>query len=415
MAIDLTQYKNIDFANFLSQQGYSDKTSWARSKRSQNYLAFENQAYNDRVIVKKNINSFADVDSGKGYRDIIQFVTDRLENVFSQYKTEPSDFYSAIKFLDHYLSSPVIKHQFIAKDNEKRISKFNLNDFIVSDTLPKANYLHSIGLDDNIIKHELFTNKILLVRNPVYENGTIKKHTYGNISFPYIKDWKDNVVIGFEQRNINYKGHSINSDRKNGVWLSNKLETTTHLLITESAKDALGHFAKYKSLEVMYCSVGGNLSKEQISTINKVAKELNVIKVLGFDNDLAGSTFTLQYIINELNPLNTVHAYKSAGKEEVHLKLISTALLNKQLNEFFQLTNQSRDALIKPISINDGILNIAIKADQECISKLTYHILKANAQLFKGNYLIQRPIDKDFFDTYLMDKKTQNQGIQPSI
>lgn len=76
MAIDLTQYKNIDFANFLLQQGYSDKTSWAKSKRSQNYLAFENQAYNDRVIVKKNINSFTDVDSPNGYRDIIQFVTD---------------------------------------------------------------------------------------------------------------------------------------------------------------------------------------------------------------------------------------------------------------------------------------------------------------------------------------------------
>lgn len=415
MAIDLTQYKDIDFANFLLEQGYSDKTTWARSKRSQNYLAFENQAYSDRVIVKKNINAFADVDSAKGYRDIIQFVTDRLDSVFSQYKTEPSDFYSAIKFLDQYLSNPSIKNQSISKEIEPQVTKFNLEDFIVSETLPKTNYLHSIGLEDDIIKNDLFKNKIFLVRNPVYENGKVKKHSYGNISFPYIKDWTDSTIVGFEQRNINYKGHSINSDRKNGVWLSNKLPTTTHLLITESAKDALGHFAKYKSAEVMYCSVGGNLSKEQINTINKIAKELNVIKVLGFDNDLAGSTFTLQYIMSELNPLNAVNTFKAAGKEEVHLRLINNKLLNKQLNEFFELTDQHRKLLIKPITINDDILNIIIKADQEYISKLTYHILKTNVQLFKGNYLIQRPIDKDFFETYLKDKKAHIQGIQPSI
>lgn len=415
MAIDLTQYKNIDFANFLLQQGYSDKTSWAKSKRSQNYLAFENQAYNDRVIVKKNINSFTDVDSPNGYRDIIQFVTDRLNNVFYQYKTEPSDFYSAIKFLDQFLSNPTNVNRTSNDDNKHQIRNFDLNDFVISQKLPKTNYLHSIGLSDTIIKHDLFKDKIFLVRNPIYENGIIKKHSYGNISFPYIKNWEDQKIVGFEQRNIDYKGHAINSDRTNGVWLSNKLDTTTHLLITESAKDALGHFANYQSPEVMYCSVGGNLTKEQIKTINKIAKEIDVIKVLGFDNDLAGSIFTLQYIISELNPLNTINKFKIAGDYEIQLKLINNELLKKQIDEFFELTKVHRESLIKPISINEEIMNIVIKPDQECVSMLTYHILKTNAQLFKGNYLIQRPIEKDFFDTYLKNKKTQNQEIQPQI
>jgi len=95
MAIDLTKYKGIDFAGFVQRHGYSDRTSWARAKSSRNYPAFENTAHNDRIIVKRDTNAYFDARSGPGkYRDLINFVEDRLDTVFRPLRSEatPADF-----------------------------------------------------------------------------------------------------------------------------------------------------------------------------------------------------------------------------------------------------------------------------------------------------------------------------------
>jgi len=144
--------------------------------------------------------------------------------------------------------------------------------------LPEKNYLATLNLPDSTLNSRLFRDKILFVRNPVYDESykRVVRNGYGNVSFPYVRE-PDGEVVGFEQRNHNYKGHAIFSDKKTGVWFSNPSEETRFLLVVESAKDALAHHAIYKSRDILYCSVGGNLSAGQMETINGTAKKMRVL------------------------------------------------------------------------------------------------------------------------------------------
>jgi len=401
MAIDLTKYKSIDFAGFVQQHGYSDRTSWARAKSSKNYPAFENTAHNDRIIVKRDTNAYFDAQSGTGkYRDLINFVEDRLETVFRQFRsrTDTRPFFTALKILDGHVqghggnSPPVVNAQQAAPKN----GRFNLGHFL-TEKLPETNWLSKLHLPESTLNSHLFRGKILFVRNPVYDESYKKvvRHSYGNVSFPYVRE-PDGDIVGFEQRNHNYKGHAIFSDKKTGAWFSNPTEETKFLLVTESAKDALAHHAIYQSRDILYCSVGGNFSVGQIETINSAAKKLNLVRVMGFDNDIAGNVFALQYILHDLNPMNRVRNDQKKG--EVSFNIVDTE--SSDMYDGILKSFDTKDPL-SPTRCNNEVLSFSIPAEMEVTTKLIYAILKTNRKVFEGKLMLQRPKEKDFYDCFL--------------
>jgi len=237
MATDLTKYKNIDFAAFVQDHGYSGKTPWARAKSSRNYPAFENTAHNDRIIVKKSINAYADARAGVGkYRDLIDFVSDRLDTVFKQFRSETDTrtFFTVLNILDGHAHGCCPHPPVAEKKAEEKNGRFRPEHFL-TEKLPEANWLSKLYLPESTLNSRLFKDRVLFVRNPVYDESYTKvvRHGYGNVSFPYVRE-PGGVTVGFEQRNHNYKGHAIFSDKKNGVWFSNPVAETRFLLVTEA-------------------------------------------------------------------------------------------------------------------------------------------------------------------------------------
>jgi len=407
MAIDLTKYKNIDFAEFVRRYGYSDRTSWARAKSSRNYPAFENTAHNDRIIVKKDTNAYFDVRSGTGkYRDLITFVEERLDSVFRQFRSETGTrpFFIALKILDAHhgcsTSPPVAE-----KKASEKTGRFRLDHFL-TEKLPEANWLSKLHLPDSTLNNKIFREKILFVRNPVYDESYQKviRHGYGNVSFPYVRE-PYGEIVGFEQRNFNYKGHAIFSDKKTGVWLSNPGEETKFMLVAESAKDALAHHAIHNSRDILYCSVGGNLSSGQMETINAVARKLNLVRVLGFDNDIHGNVFILQYILHDLNPMNKVRHSTKNGTVSFSLVDTDGSDLHSNLLRFFG-DRKNRQNPLSPIKTGGGMLSFAVRAKMDATTDLIYGILKAERKFFEGKLMLQRPKEKDFYDCFLKKLNT---------
>jgi len=403
MAIDLTKYKSIDFAGFVQQHGYSDRTSWARAKSSKNYPAFENTAHNDRIIVKRDTNAYFDAQSGTGkYRDLINFVEDRLDTVFRPLQSEgyASRFLNALGVLDGHLRDPDLKKQTPAGSGRFRLEHFRM------EKLPEKNYLATLNLPDSTLNSRLFRDKILFVRNPVYDESYKKvvRNGYGNVSFPYVRE-PDGEIVGFEQRNFNYKGHAIFSDKKTGVWFSNPSEETRFLLVVESAKDALAHHAIYQSRDILYCSVGGNLSTGQMETINSTAKKMNLVRVLGFDNDLPGNVFTLKYILHDLGPMNRGRHDTKSETVSLHLVDANGSDFYNNLLKFFG-DRKNKKSLRSPILPNNGILALSISAEMKITTDLIYAILKANRKIFEGKLMLQRPKEKDFYDCFLKKLNT---------
>ena len=139
--------------------------------------------------------------------------------------------------------------------------------------------------------------------------------TYSNLSFPMRIPDKEGIV-GLEQRGLkmndgtSYKGMARGSNASEGMWISSpnntRLSDTKHVFVFESGYDAMAFFQLHTGKDsqhdntvkedlksAVYVSTGGSPSYGQMSGLIKSAP--NATFHLGFDNDIAGRQFVMNF------------------------------------------------------------------------------------------------------------------------
>ena len=159
-------------------------------------------------------------------------------------------------------------------------------------------WLNHRGIDNETLKCPFFTGKIFNVQNPVIREGRFVGHAkFINTAFPYQENLNGKIV-GLEERNFDFKGHGVNSNKHVGVWVSNPPAKIDQVIIVESALDALSHYQLNKPPNALYFSTGGQLTTDQIQTIHRIAGEAGIHQQsrinLGFDKDKFGATYDLK-------------------------------------------------------------------------------------------------------------------------
>ena len=131
--------------------------------------------------------------------------------------------------------------------------------------------------------------------------GSIRVDARGNAVFPH---WDEDGVCGYELKNHGFTGFA--SSGQKGLWLSNTKPDDTALVITESAIDALSHFAIRRPTTYRYASIAGALNSTQPELIRKAAASLHEESsiILATDNDPGGDKLAaaLRAVLEQLGP-----------------------------------------------------------------------------------------------------------------
>jgi hypothetical protein len=113
----------------------------------------------------------------------------------------------------------------------------------------------------------------------------IKIDSHHNAIFPHFSNGQ---ICGYEIKNSNFTGFAPSGKR--GLWCSvwNKSDT---LIITESAIDALSFHALRDADGFFYVSLGGQLGKENLSLIQRIAQHQPIRIAIATDNDSSGEEY----------------------------------------------------------------------------------------------------------------------------
>jgi hypothetical protein len=132
-------------------------------------------------------------------------------------------------------------------------------------------YLNDRGLGDDVLQHERFA-------------GRVFQDERGNAVFPH---FDETGLCGYEIKNENFTGFARGGIK--ALWLSHFFPKDTDLVITESAIEALSHFAVHRDPAARYLSVGGSWSEEGGRLVLKALAEFPGKRVkLAFNNDEGG-------------------------------------------------------------------------------------------------------------------------------
>jgi hypothetical protein len=119
--------------------------------------------------------------------------------------------------------------------------------------------------------------------------GRVRIDRRGNAVFPHF-DLAG--LCGYEIKNRHYTGFA--SGGRKGLWLSHGSPDDQHLVLAESAIDALSHAALFPDDEdkTRYASLGGKPSSQQLTLLEAIAAKLPTSSevVAAFDADGAGRT-----------------------------------------------------------------------------------------------------------------------------
>ena len=107
----------------------------------------------------------------------------------------------------------------------------------------------------------------------------------GNAVFPH---WNLSGLSGYELKNHHFTGFAPGGEK--GLWASRTTPGDSALVITETAIDALSHFALKLPERTRYISTAGTLNPSQPELIRRAAARLpdGGIVVLATDNDAGG-------------------------------------------------------------------------------------------------------------------------------
>lgn len=352
----------ISIIELAQQIGYSMSTPWARSKRSARFPCLENDA-GDRIYIKHPLDNqrmrYQNVDVSADEGDLISFVKNRMDTDFKQFRNASShetaclnavlyDYLNIVEHdRNHYQKMP--DQGIIVYNGTSDEIAFNKELFKLS-KVTDTSWLNHRGIERETLQSPLFKDKIFNVQNPLIREGQLVGHAkFVNTAFPYQETLNGNIV-GLEERNFDFKGHGVNSNKHAGVWVSNPPARIDKVIIAESALDALSHYQLNKPEHVLYFSTGGQLTAEQIQTIHKIAGEAKIhqqTKIdLGFDRDKFGAMYDLKFIAD-------MAAYKypvvKSVQDKDYLKISYAIGDNQQLTEFANVLMDKLKAYNQPI------------------------------------------------------------------
>ena len=138
------------------------------------------------------------------------------------------------------------------------------------------------GIPADVLKHPRFA-------------GCIRTDARGNAVFPH---WNAEGLCGFELKNRGFIGFALGGVK--GLWSSATWADDSALVITESAIDALSHFALRRPPFTRYASTAGALNHVQPDLIRQAVASLppRSVVIIATDNDAGGDK--LAAVIREL-------------------------------------------------------------------------------------------------------------------
>lgn len=292
----------IDVAKSI---GYSDKTTWAKEKKSSANPCLQN-TNGDQIIIShpRNLSKqlyFNPQDtSDKG--DLITFVKRKMN--------------LDVKGVNDYLSTflntkPLIQNAKLQQDatgNTDTINKeFKAYYFEFSDLSNESRlYLTGRGIKDETLTSPAFQGFFKSVKLPLFRNGKFVSHSMETYLSVQYREELYGQITGVDYRNDSLQKHGISSKKSTSVAISNIPKKIKDLFIAESGIDAISHYQySQPGNDVLYIITGGNLTLGQLLAIDKIKSQINspdgITTNLLFDNDVAGSVYDLKFIAHFIN------------------------------------------------------------------------------------------------------------------
>ncbi|MET3114876.1 hypothetical protein AAKU52_002616 [Pedobacter sp. CG_S7] len=394
--------EEISIIELAQSIGYSMTTAWAKSKRSGNFPCLENQA-GDRIYIKHPQDNqrmrFQNVDISSDEGDIVAFVKNRIDTDFKSVRNQYSNELGAINaVLYNYLNIPEqTRNEYRKVSTDGNILKTGTSDEGVFNKelfrlhkLTDTAWLNHRGIDQDTLKAEIFKDKIYNIQNPIIRDGEFKGHSsFINTGFPYQESLTGNIV-GLEERNFDFKGHGVNSNKNVGVWFTNPPNKIDNVVLVESALDALSHYQLKKPENVIYFSSGGQLTTEQVQTINKVLKETKIHTetkiLLGHDKDKDGAMYDLKFIAD-------MAAYRvpmvKAVRDKDFVKLSYATENNEKMTDFANKLMAKLMDYNKPVQVELNKLESNQANDQQAKEILEKSMYRFNFE--KGVFKVEIP------------------------
>ncbi|WP_400194216.1 toprim domain-containing protein [Hymenobacter sp. B81] len=177
--------------------------------------------------------------------------------------------------------------------------------------LEDTTYLESRGIHKATLQQPQFAGRILNQLHTVQKEGMLAK-TFVNTAFPAYHEGR---VVGLELKGEGYKGQAPDSEFFRSLWLSNLPESrASHMVVAESALDALSYAQLHPGEKALYASTAGILTQNKVFEMKRVLGEECICGVkAAFDNDTQGhhyDTRLLAGMASEQNPMKVVREHK---------------------------------------------------------------------------------------------------------
>lgn len=178
--------------------------------------------------------------------------------------------------------------------------------------LEDTTYLESRGIDKATLQNPQFAGRILNQLHTVQKEGMPAK-TFVNTAFPAYHEGR---VVGLELKGEGFKGQAPESEFARSLWLSKLPEgrPAAHMLVAESAVDALSYAQMHPGEKALYASTAGVLTQNKIFEMKRVLNEERICGIrAAFDNDTQGhhyDTRLLAGFASEQNPMKVVREHK---------------------------------------------------------------------------------------------------------
>lgn len=300
MAEDFNYFKrNVSIVQIAEHLGYRFNPKAGRNKRVEYaHKDLPNIIITNPTDPATQLYFTRDDDTNKG--SVIDFVKHRLSMFNVSYEKE---FDGVNKVLHSFAQVPYdlparLKSENVYEKTNAQI--FDKEDYDISAPTQKDLSYLSLGrvLSDATIKR--FMPFIDTVQTKHKDRFNFK-----NIGFPY-RVPSNNDIVGYELVNYNFKHHASGSDKTNAVWTAELFEKgirPTHIFFAESAIDAMSFFQlkrhKYSFDQSVFISVGGSLSKNQVT--NVLAHYPHAMINTIFDNDISGKIFDIRVAAIKMN------------------------------------------------------------------------------------------------------------------
>jgi hypothetical protein len=185
--------------------------------------------------------------------------------------------------------------------------------------LENTTYLESRGIDKATLQNPQFAGRILNQFHTVQKEGMPAK-TFANTAFPAYHEGR---VVGLELKGEGYKGQAPESEFSRSLWLSKLPDgrPAAHMVVAESALDALSYAQMHPGEKALYASTAGVLTQNKIFEMKRLLNEERICTIkAAFDNDTQGhhyDTRLLAGLAGEQNPMKVVREHKHLLTVEV--------------------------------------------------------------------------------------------------